>query len=152
MVATGGRSGRMLTADTIGFFILALFGFAIGGILYLSERRAPTEERKYIYSPTYAPTKRTPKRAFAAFACAVGLTMIAWGFHDYIHPAHPLGTSTISAQAMRVLDPLDHIILWVVLAILIGALLLFIWTTQPLEDDLHNSGEPPQADGFDEKE
>lgn len=133
----------MLTADSIGASIPALFAFVIGGVLYRSGQRAPTDESKYIYSPARSPTMRTPKHAFAVAAWAVGLEMAALGFHAYVHPSHAHGASPISAQAMRVLDPLDNIVSWVTLALLIGALGWLIWTTQPAGQDVHDDTEPP---------
>jgi hypothetical protein len=127
----------MFTGDTFGFFFLALVGFIIGGILYLSERRAPTEERKYIYSPTYSRAKRTPKLAFVAVACTLGLGMAALGFLSYLHPSPAYGRSTISVQAMRVLDPLAHIFAGLTVILIVGAVVLLKSTTGPAGQRRH---------------
>lgn len=118
---------------------LALVGFTVGGVLYLSERRAPTEERKYIHPPTYSPTKRTPKRAFVAVACALGLEMAALGFLSFLHPSPAYGRSAVSAQAMRLLDPLAHVLVGLILALVVGAMVLLKSTTRPASQHRHGN-------------
>src|SRR5258707_13683034 len=98
------------------------------------------------HSPTASPTVRTPKRTFAAMAGAFALTFASFGFLDYLHPPHPVGTSAISAQAMQVLDPLAQLSRWIAFAALVGSFGLLVWTTRPLEDDVpETSAHPTRA-------
>jgi len=135
----------MLTSDSVGSFFLALLAAALSLALYISGERAPTKERTYIYSPTASPTERTPKRTFEALAGAFALTFASFGFLDYLHPPHPVGTSAISAQAMQVLDPLAQLSRWIAVAALVGSLGLLVWTTRPLEDDIPETSTHPTS-------
>jgi hypothetical protein len=130
----------MDTLNIVGGLLLdamfALFGGAIAGVLLVSERRAPTERRKYIYSPTYAPTMRTPKWVFAVAACVTGLAFSLVAFHQDMHGANPLGAGgAIPAQVLHVLAVTSEILLWGVGPTLLGTAALLIRTTRPLDED-----------------
>jgi len=111
------------------------FGAAIAGVLYLRERRAPTEEHKYMYSPTYAPEVRTPKWTFTVAACVMGQAFALIAFHQNMHRANPLGAgATIPAQVLHVLAVTSDILLWGVGPALLGTADLLILTTRPMDD------------------
>ena len=136
----------VITADSVGFFLFSLFALVVSILIYVSEKHAPTEARKYVYSPTYSPRSRTPKRSFAVLALVISFSLAVLGFNAYLSPPHPVGPSSIPPQQMQTLHLIAQALLWIAIGACVGGAGLFAWTTRPLEDSAANEDErqPPE--------
>src|SRR5262245_24626760 len=101
----------MISLDCFGALFFALFAFVVSMLIYRSEKRAPTEARKYVYSPTYAPRTRTPKRTFAILALTTGGSFLVFAFFAFLHPTGPLSPSLIPAERMPLLNTVADVLL-----------------------------------------
>jgi hypothetical protein len=120
--------------DIIVFGFFALFALGIAAAIYISDLRAPSPERRYIYSLTDAPTMRTPKRAVAAFACCIAIGLGIFTVAVASNSWGNLLTWPLVLTPGRVLQWLAVLLVLVGTAILIGA-------TRPIRHDTADTDE-----------
>ena len=101
--------------------LIELVGVGITIAILISIRRARTEARRYVYSPTYRPTMRTPKWVFLPFPLLVSTLLVIIGVRDIWH-------GLLDASAIFVSD----VLLWIIFIGIVAQLILLAVTTKPI--------------------
>lgn len=141
----------MISLNCLTVLFFALFAFVVSMLIYRSEKRAPTEARKYVYSPTYAPRTRTPKRTFAILALTMGGGCLALAFFAFLHPTDPFGPNLIPPEQKSLLNMVADVLLWVSCAACAASAGLIILTTRPLDPiSSHEDDEQPHSASTDD--
>jgi hypothetical protein len=112
---------HLIPAALLGF--LELMGIGIAVVLYVSDRRARTDEDHYIYSPRYKPFMKTPKLAFVPLPLVTATFLVTLGVRDIWR-----------GQLTGLANVIFTVILWLVgIGALVSGLLL-IRTSRPVDE------------------
>jgi hypothetical protein len=117
----------LIQGALLGF--LECMGIGIALAILMSVRHARTEAGHFFYSPTYKPTRKTPKVVFLPLPLLVSTLLVIIGIRDVWH-------SVLDARAVVI----SQILLWIIGIGCVVQVALFIVTTEPVGDD------PPDND------